>query len=209
AARRAPTLAVVMVSEPFGALTMLPAAMLAGGPLPAAGAGWAAAGGAVGALGLIVFYQGLAAGPLNVVAPPSALVSTLLPVGVALAAGERQGPAVYAGALICLGAIVLISMEHRAAGHRPRPHRTARAIGYGAASGLAFGLYFLFLRNAGQSGLLWPVAEARLAGTAVMTVAAFWQRARLGWRAAGAGGLLAGRPSGGRAGGRSPRPRAG
>src|SRR5262249_9124320 len=116
AARRAPTLAVVMVSEPFGALAMLPAAMLAGGPLQASGVGWAVAGGSVGALGLIVFYQGLGAGPMTVVAPLSALVSTLLPVGVALAAGERQGSAVYAGALVCLGAIVLISMEGQAAG---------------------------------------------------------------------------------------------
>jgi len=191
AARRAPTLAVVMVSVSFGALIMLPAAMLAGGPLQAAGVGWAVAGGSVGAVGLIVFYQGLAAGPMSVVAPLSALVSTLLPVAVALAAGERQGPAVYAGALICLGAIVLISMESPAAGRRQRSHRAARAIGYGAASGLAFGLYFLFLRNAGESGVLWPVAEARLAGTAVMTVAAIWQRARPGWRSIGLRILLA------------------
>src|SRR5262249_18448912 len=187
------------------ALAMLPAAMLAGGPLQASGVGWAVAGGSVGALGLIVFYQGLGAGPMTVVAPVSALVSTLLPVGVALAACERQGSAVYAGALVCLGAIVLISMEGQAAGQRPRPHRTARAIGYGAASGLAFGLYFLFLRNAGESGLLWPVAEARLAGTAVMTVAAFWQRARLGWRAGRPRVLLAARLSGGVHAGADPR----
>lgn len=55
------------------------------------------------------FYAGLAEGPMSVVAPLSSLVSLVLPVGVALAAGERPGPLVYAGALVCLGAIVLVS----------------------------------------------------------------------------------------------------
>ena len=76
------------------------------GPVRVAGLGWAVTGGAAGGGGLIVFYAGLAAGPMSVVAPVSALlVSTVLPVSVALAYGERPGPAVYLGALICLTAI--------------------------------------------------------------------------------------------------------
>ena len=39
---------------------------------------------------LIIFYTGLAAGPISVVAPVSGLVSTVLPVAVALAEGERR-----------------------------------------------------------------------------------------------------------------------
>ena len=65
--------------------------------------------GLIGGLGLIIFYTGLAAGPMSVVAPVSGLVSTVLPVGVALADGERPGAGVYAGALLCLAAIVLAS----------------------------------------------------------------------------------------------------
>ena len=44
----------------------------------------------------MVFYAGLAAGPMSVVAPVSALVSTVLPVGVAVATGEHLGGLVYA-----------------------------------------------------------------------------------------------------------------
>ena len=62
-----------------------------------------------GSAGLIAFYAGFAAAPMSVVAPVAALVSTVLPVGVAVAeaSGHRQ---LVAGGLICLVAIVLVSM---------------------------------------------------------------------------------------------------
>ena len=45
-----------------------------------------------------------------------------------------------------------------------RFHVAARGLGYGAASGLTFGVFFLFIRNAGASSVLWPVCLARVAG---------------------------------------------
>ena len=74
-----------------------------------AGLAWGISAGLVGGLGLIIFYIGLAAGPMSVVAPVAGLVSTVLPVGVALAEGERPGAGVYAGAVLCLVAIVMTS----------------------------------------------------------------------------------------------------
>jgi drug/metabolite transporter (DMT)-like permease len=183
ASRRAHTLAVLAVSAPFGVLVMVVAALAAGGPLQlGSGLAWAAAGGMMGGGGLIVFYQGLARGPMSVVAPVSALVSTLLPVGVAAAWGERQAPGVYAGALVCLAAIVLISLEGRRPG-QPRGWRgTAPALGYGVAAGISFGLFFLFLRNAGQSGVFWPVTAARVGGGAVVLAAVAWTGIRPRWQ---------------------------
>jgi uncharacterized membrane protein len=182
ASRRADTLAVLTVSAPFGALIMIVAALAAGGPLYAGGLGWAVAAGTAGGCGLIVFYRGLAIGPMSLVAPVSALVSTLLPVGVAVAGGERQKPGVYLGALVCLAAIVLISMERRTADRPHDWHRTARALGYGTAAGISFGLFFLFLRNAGESGIFWPVTTARLAGMTVILAAAAWKGISPRWR---------------------------
>jgi drug/metabolite transporter (DMT)-like permease len=182
ASRRAHALAVLAVSAPLGAVVLLTAALVAGGPPRAAGLGWAAAAGICGGLGLIVFYSGLAAGPMNVVAPVTALVSTLLPVGVALASGERQRPVVYAGGLVCLAAIVLVSAERPASARRAGRRQTARAAGYGVAGGIAFGLFLLFLRYAGQSGVYWPVAASRLTGAAVILAAAAWHGIRPGWR---------------------------
>ena len=179
ASRRASALAVLSVTAPAGLAVAVIAALAAGGPIRLAGAWWGLAGGAAGAVALIAFYAGLAAGPMSVVAPVSALVSTVLPVGVAVAQGERPGPAVVAGALICLVAIALVSME----GSRPGPGRRAplRGLGYGLAAGLGFGLFFLVLRDAGTSGVLWPVAESRLAGVVVALAAAAATRTRPLW----------------------------
>src|SRR6266550_1906263 len=118
------------------------------------GLAWGIGAGLVGGLGLIIFYTGLAAGPMSVVAPVSGLASTVLPVGVALADGERPGAGVYAGALLCLAAIVLASSagdstaaDGTSAAPRPGPARAGRAVGYGVASGACFGLFFLLIRN--------------------------------------------------------------
>lgn len=196
ASRRAHTLAVLSVSTPAGALIMLAAALVAGGPVHPAGLAWAAAGGAAGGLGLIAFYQGLATGPMTMVAPVSALVATVLPVGVALASGEHLSLGVAAGSVVCLVAIVFVSLQDAGpAGGSGRSAGT-RALMYGVASGIAFGLFFLFLRDAGTSGVFWPVTMARLAGTAVTLTAAAAIGVRPGWRGLGRRVLLAAIASG-------------
>jgi drug/metabolite transporter (DMT)-like permease len=180
AARRASALAVLCVTVPVGEIVVVVVALAAGGPLRLAGFWWGLAGGAAGGAGLIAFYAGLAAGPMSVVAPVAALVSTLLPVGVAVAQGERPGPAVVAGAVICLVAITLVSME----GSRPGAggsRASLRGLRYGIAAGAAFGLFFVFLRNAGTSGVLWPVGVSRLAGAVIALAAAAATRTRPVW----------------------------
>ena len=191
ASRRAHTLAVLTVSAPAGALIMFVAALVAGGPVHAGGLGWAVAGDTAGGIGLIAFYEGLATGPMTMVAPVSALVATLLPVGVALGSGEHPGLTVAAGAAICLAAIVLISMQGAAPARSPGRSAATRALLYGVGSGIAFGLFFLFLRNAGTTGVFWPVTAARLAGTAVMLTAAAALGVRPGWRGLGRRVLVA------------------
>ncbi len=219
ASRRASVFAVLALTVPAGAVLMVLAALLGGllghgallghgglGSPTAVGSwsavGWAAGSGVCGACGLVAFYAGFASAPISVVAPVAALVSAVLPVGVAVAGGERPGRGVIAGGLICLVAIVLVSAQP-AQGERPaqggRQHDTAhgdgatapgdgagvrgsgrtsatgrpaaasrlRALGYGLAAGAGFGLFFIFLKNAGQSGVLWPVAISRSAGTVV------------------------------------------
>jgi len=188
ATRRAALVGVLLTSALAAVAVQLPAALLAGGPPRAAGLEWGLAGGAAGGIGLMFFYAGLAAGPMSVVSPVAALVSTVLPVGVAVAQGERPGPAVYAGVLVCLIATVLVSSG--AAGspahaeHEWR-HR-ARGVALGVASGAAFGLFFLFMRNGGESGALWPALASRSAGLAIYLTIALVVRARpVGWRTGG------------------------
>jgi len=54
----------------------------------------------------------------------------------------------------------------------PPPLDRRTAVGYGIASGASFGLFFLLIRNAGQSGELWPVAAGRIGELAVVVLAA-------------------------------------
>jgi drug/metabolite transporter (DMT)-like permease len=161
ATRRAHVLTVLVLVEAAGVIAALAAAVLSPGGASLIGLAWGFGAGVVGGLGLIIFYVGLATGPMSVVAPVSGLVSTVLPVAVALAWGERPGAGVYAGALLCLVAIVLASSAGDTGTSRG-PGRPGRAIAYGTGAGTAFGLFFLLIRNAGQSGAVWPVAAGRV-----------------------------------------------
>ena len=198
ATRRVHVLVVLMLAETAGVLVALPAAVTSPGPVRLAGLAWGISAGLIGGLGLIIFYTGLAAGPMSVVASASGLASTVLPVAVALAEGERPGAGVYAGALLCLAAIALASLTGNnnpahgtSAGPRPRLPGAARGLGYGIAAGASFGLFFLLIRNAGQSGGLWPVAAARIGELTVVLIAAAALRRSLLPGAAGRRLLLA------------------
>jgi len=183
ATRRAHVLTVLMLVETVAVIVAVAVAVVSGGPASLPGLAWGFSAGAIGGLGLIIFYVGLAAGPMSVVAPVSGLVATVLPVAVALAEGEHPGAGVYAGALLCLVAIVLASSASETVeagdpsssgrtGLAHPPRRLGRAIAYGTASGVSFGLFFLLIRNAGQSGEVWPVAAGRIGELAVVLAAA-------------------------------------
>jgi drug/metabolite transporter (DMT)-like permease len=188
ATRHARVLAVLPLSASAGAVIVIVAALVSGQHFHVAGLAWGVASGAVGGVGLIIFYAGLAAGPMSVVAPVSALMATVLPVGFALADGERLNGLEFAGAALCLVAIVMVSSAaaedapaKRQAGIRGWLAGTdfhGRAVAYGLAAGISFGLFFLFIRNAGESGPVWPVAAARVAGLAVILIAALATRTK-------------------------------
>jgi hypothetical protein len=208
ASRRASVFAVLALTVPAGAVVMVVVALL--GQVPAIGGllghgglgspasvgdwsavGWAAASGVCGAGGLVAFYAGFATAPISVVAPVAALVSAVLPVGVAIIGGERPAATVIAGGLICLVAVVLVSAQpaDHSGGRRLITPGRLRALGYGAAAGAGFGLFFIFLKNAGQSGVLWPVAISRSAGTVVAFGIALATRTRPPWGRGGITGI--------------------
>jgi drug/metabolite transporter (DMT)-like permease len=207
ASRRASVFAVLALTVPAGAVVMVVVALL--GQVPAIGGllghgglgspasvgdwsavGWAAASGVCGAGGLVAFYAGFATAPISVVAPVAALVSAVLPVGVAIIGGERPAATVIAGGLICLVAVVLVSAQPADhSGRRLITPGRLRALGYGAAAGAGFGLFFIFLKNAGQSGVLWPVAISRSAGTVVAFGIALATRTRPPWGRGGITGI--------------------
>lgn len=206
AARRANPFAVIAVTMPAGAVIVLAVAVVttvahggAPGTAMTAFGGWGAyvwaiAGAVSGAGGLVAFYTGFARAPMSVVAPVSALVSTVLPVGVAIAGGERPGLSVIVGAVVCLAAIVLVSAQSGSVSGSgsdgvvtgsANPGGRLRGLVYGSVAGASFGLFFLCMKYAGHSAVLWPVAAQRVAGSVLALVALgvvgavpLWRRGR-------------------------------
>jgi len=174
--RRSAALSVMAISAPVGVLLMLVVALLLPGAPTAAGLAWGAAAGLCGALGVIVFYTALAAGPMSVVAPLSALSSALVPVCAAFVTGERLVPRALVGAVLCLAAIGLVSVERKTGERRSGP---ARGILLAVLSGLGFGLFFVLSRHADAATGLWPLVTARLSWVVVVAVAAAGGAVRL------------------------------
>lgn len=176
ASRRSAALSVIAISAPIGTLFMLGVAVLLPGAPTLAGLAWGAGAGLSGALGVVVFYTALAAGPMSVVAPLSALSSALVPVGAAFVLGERLPPLALLGAALCLAAIALVSAEKR----DERANRGAlRGMLLAVVAGIGFGLFFVLARHADPATGLWPLVAARFSWVVVAGVAALGGAARV------------------------------
>ena len=78
---------------------------------------------------------------------------------------------------LCPAAIVLTSSAGQTSSARctsaaPPPWGAGPALRYASVAGVSFGLYFLLIRNAAQSGELWPVAAGRIGELAAVLIAA-------------------------------------
>ncbi|MDL4816657.1 DMT family transporter [Actinomadura opuntiae] len=181
--RRSTALKTLALSAPMGLLVVAVAALLAGGTPAFAPMALGFLAGLSGGLGLIAFYRALARGPMNVVAPVSALASAVLPVGVGVLRGERLDQKALLGVLLCLVAIALVSMEK---GEEAAPSGTGsparRPLDSGPlmalVSGSCFGIFFILVKTAGDGAGLWPIAAARV-GTLTVVFAALLIAVRL------------------------------
>ena len=114
--RVAPVL-LVLYSQALQSVVLLVVVMAVSQPYSRAGLAWGTAAGAVGAAGLVAYYQALAVGQTAIVAP-LASTGAVLPLLVDLARGERPGPVALGGLLLVLGGIVVTSL---ASGERDEP----------------------------------------------------------------------------------------
>jgi len=168
ASRRAAPFAVLLVSTPVGLAVLLGVALTTPGTPTSAALVWGAVAGSAGGVGLAVLYAALAAGPMSVVAPVSALTSAVLPVGYAVVTGEHLDPLVYVGVALCLAAIGMVSLE---SGHRPGRLRASRGAALAFGSGVGFALFFVLIRHADPDSGVWPLVGSRTAAVAVAVVA--------------------------------------
>jgi drug/metabolite transporter (DMT)-like permease len=127
-----------------------------GGPGPTFRAvGWGLGSGLAGGTGTLVLYRGLARGQMSVVGPVSAVGAAVVPVLAGLAFGERPSLLAVAGVLVALPAIVLVAASGSVRGGLGQ---LGGGLRDGLIAGLAFGVLFVGLAQAGPHAGLWPVA---------------------------------------------------
>ncbi|MBV8256815.1 MAG: DMT family transporter [Actinobacteria bacterium] len=144
--RRAPALAVAMLSQGAGFLALLLALAFVG-QVHGASFRFGLLAGIGGAIGLALFYWALSIGTMSIVAPIAAC-SALLPFSLALARGERPSALALAGAALALLGVVAASLEERRAVAADRGRAVLGAVG----SAVALGVFSYFLGRGGEAG---------------------------------------------------------
>ncbi len=166
AARRIAATMVVLVSNAFSLLlALLAVSLLPGSQYSATDMGWGVVAGAVGLLGVVLLYRGLAMGPMSVVAPLTAVLSAVVPVVVGVARGERPGLVALAGVVLAVPAMVLISREPR----RGTGARLSRgALVSALTAGVSFGGFYVLLAQTGPNGGAWPLIGQRASSVIIL-----------------------------------------
>jgi drug/metabolite transporter (DMT)-like permease len=167
ASRRLGSLRVSVVGSAAATVLTWATLILVGGPGPSLRAvAWGLASGLAGGAGTLVLYRGLARGQMSVVGPLSAVGAAVVPVAAGVALGERPSLLSVAGVLVALPAIVLVAASGSVRGKLGTP----KGLLDGLAAGLAFGILFIGLAQAGRHAGLWPVASEQT-GTLLITLA--------------------------------------
>jgi drug/metabolite transporter (DMT)-like permease len=180
AARRAPVLGVVIVSQAVGLTLALVIALLRGEPPPGpADLAWAAAGGLAGGIGIASLYHGLATGRVAVVAPIAGVLAAALPVLVGAALQGLPGAARMAGVRLAIVAVVLVSVSADPAGGRQS------GVRFGLLAGLGFGLFNVFASRFSAGIVFGPLVVVRGVEAALiggLVVATRWRGSGRAWR---------------------------
>lgn len=171
ASRKGNVFMVVLVSQFIGGLFLLAMAVFSGEAMPPLRhLVFGAFAGVFGNIGLLALYRGLSTGRMGMVAPLSAVLTALVPIGyTAFFTGLPTMPR-FAGFLFFMVAVWLLSSAD--AGFR----LTGRELVLSCLAGAGFGLFFIFIDKANDLAIFWPLVWARVASVVflsfVMLVAA-------------------------------------
>lgn len=158
AARRARLIQVVAGGHVVGLVGVVIASTLVANEFATRDFLLGAAGGAFGAGAIALLYRRLALGPMQVVAPLTAITSAAVPAAWGVGSGEDLSPTAWLGVTLGLVAIGLVSISSGGS-HAPV---TRAVIGESLLAGVGFGAFFILLDATDGSSAPWPVAGARL-----------------------------------------------
>ncbi len=178
ASHKANALAVSLVVQLIGLLTLAPiAAVIGASALTATDLGLGAVSGLATSVAFIGFFTAMARGRIGLVLPVSAAVAALLPAIVGVAGGNELSTLALGGVLCVLVAIPLVAYEPEEDDAKLRegaPVRwsAARQVAISAACGAGFGVYFICVGHTSIDSGLWPtVANLVVAVSVTIPVA--------------------------------------
>ena len=163
--RRLRPLLVVGIAHGTAVLTLLVvAAATASFGAPPDYLPWGIGAGLVGAVGLVCFYQALAAGTMGVVAPIAG-TGAVIPVVVGLARGESPSALQLTGiGVAVLGVVLASGPELSGAATDGR-----RAVVLAGVSALSFGTVFVFLDQGSAHSVLMTLLTMRVASVVLVS----------------------------------------
>jgi drug/metabolite transporter (DMT)-like permease len=166
ASRRAPAAGVVVASQAVGIALLVVLAVATHEAAPSFGQlGWAALAGANGAFGLLALYSALASGRMGIAAPVSGVVGAVVPVLVGTALHGSPGPLRFLGFALALAGVWLLT-----SGGGGSERTALRELWLPALAGASFGLFLVFIHQAGGATVLWPLTAARATSMVVLGV---------------------------------------
>lgn len=165
ASRRHTAINVLLLSYPVGAVLMALLLPAFPGSVDGRVIGYGTAGGVAGLVGVVLMYGLMTVAPINVISPVTAVLAAIVPVLVGVGIGERPHLSAWFGILLGMFAVLLVS---RTTEEHPHGRLGARILTLAFASGLGFGLYFVFLARAGHDSGLWPLVISRVASAVLI-----------------------------------------
>jgi drug/metabolite transporter (DMT)-like permease len=164
--RRFAVVAVVLVSQVSGLAAALLVAFAVGGPLAGRSLALGALAGLFAGTGLVAYYRALSVGTMSVVAPIAAC-GAVVPLSLALVAGERPSSLRLAGAVVAVSGAALTSVQERRAGEAGR-----EAVALALATAVLLGLLLYVFAVASRAGSVAAAMVGVRAGS--LAVAALW-----------------------------------
>ena len=163
ASRKGNILGVVLVSQMLGGvlLTLMALALSETVP-PVIHLLYGTLAGIFGSLGLIALYRGLASGRMGIVAPLSAVLTALVPIVFSACFEGLPTSTQVIGFLCFMVAVWLLSSG------KAEFRMTLNELYLSIAAGFGFGLFFIFIDQANNISIFWPLVGARFASVSML-----------------------------------------
>jgi len=163
ASRKGNLLGVILISQFLGGALLATMAMLFSETIPPSTHlfyGFLA--GIFGNLGLVALYKGLAQGRMGIVAPLSAVLTALVPIGYSALYEGLPTITQLLGFGFFMIAVWLLSSS--GAGIRMSLSEFLLSL----VAGLGFGFFFIFIDRANDLSIFWPLVGARFASVSIL-----------------------------------------